>query len=1214
MSLNGLDDEIVVDAFRAATAEPGAWFLLKYSTRDAVDLLARGVGGVTELRQAIAGYTEPSPLYGFIRYRRRSVIIKYVPEGTSRLLQARLAVHFQSVIEKFSPHDTVFPISAPADLKENALSAACSLHAASNSTSSTNSSLQRKRLGEITEDAEENRRSKAENEKKTEKPLPPLPTEQESTLLQQVLASSQERPTSKNGNTERAIRDAVEAATSPPLEPSRERSGTTTSATIPIIHHRNPSAATSFTRSAISRPEPEPRTSSNSLRPSLRDLDNATTLNMKPKIKLGPRPSFDLGGRTQAAGHRPVSTLPAGLRVAQRKPAPTNQARAQNSAPNIHQTPSTPSVSSPPPVSASVITRPVTSPSSLNTDAASVRSTASKASNMTPEKQRLMKALQLRKKQIIAASGQSKINEDKVDAVSVPEAPPAVEPPSVGQEKKDALDPNPPDVTANVTDLSMAGPRTEPGNPTSNQSGSSPISPTGSPELVSSKASSVSEEETPKAKEAIAQSPIGSNGSAVKKSIQSESVNAATNGLIGAPDVREDLGALPDSIPVDDAEVTVLDAASSALPPSGQITPTDPRQRERDEASPVPEEVPQSEDVQMESTSPHDVDESAQQTPRAPALPDAADFGSPRAASKEAETVPEESSVSERLQPGAEQNGAQLAASSQLGDGLPIPVDSVTRESSTNSMVSISTTESGSKRGSLTQGLGPRRKKRRGPIEPIRTDLSPDISDDDSDDSLMDELSHATVLEAKPVSVRKSPLASTFSRPTSERQASEHLVGSRAASNPGLPSMSASKGSFSEIESNDDGKGRSFSSTFLDTRDQRHGPIAMIKKINVSSGISQRIKALELVSSQAARPATPPSSSTPPGSGSLYRNASARSSPGKGNLQSSPSTPNNGMGLAQPPTSSPIQQLHSDRVKGFENQKPQRGESVKAQHHRESVSVRARIIRVSEDIFPRKPTKNIEPQDEPALELRESPLTIEHYGGSRRESESNLKSPLSPKSDRPLSILSSGSRHSSDPNSVTANRRQSAASKRSSKSDARSPSASRKSSSSGVASAEERRESRKDSAKNRIFRRMSSMSNASRKSLVHAISPTVREDTLMEHVSAADVTRESVDIGEVNVQFPDSLLWKRRCLKLDSQGYINLTQAKADESTRTSARRYHLSEFKPPFAPDQDRQELAYSVILDFRDGSTLQCACEHPKDQVHVLQTLQASHRNWNQ
>ena len=41
-----------------------------------------------------------------------------------------------------------------------------------------------------------------------------------------------------------------------------------------------------------------------------------------------------------------------------------------------------------------------------------------------------------------------------------------------------------------------------------------------------------------------------------------------------------------------------------------------------------------------------------------------------------------------------------------------------------------------------------------------------------------------------------------------------------------------------------------------------------------------------------------------------------------------------------------------------------------------------------------------------------------------------------------------------------------------------------------------------------------------------------------------------------------------------------------------------------PYAPDQDRQELPNSVVLDFIDGRTLQCACETYVAQVQVLQS----------
>ncbi len=66
-------------------------FLLKYASRDEIALLGRGSGGIVEVRNAIAHYDEASPLYGFLRYRRRNVVIKYLPEDCSRLVQGSLA-------------------------------------------------------------------------------------------------------------------------------------------------------------------------------------------------------------------------------------------------------------------------------------------------------------------------------------------------------------------------------------------------------------------------------------------------------------------------------------------------------------------------------------------------------------------------------------------------------------------------------------------------------------------------------------------------------------------------------------------------------------------------------------------------------------------------------------------------------------------------------------------------------------------------------------------------------------------------------------------------------------------------------------------------------------------------------------------------------------------------------------------------------------------
>jgi hypothetical protein len=58
-----------------------------------VEVLKTGSGGAADARGTIAQYEDKSPLYGFLLYRRRKVLIKYVPEGTSRLLQGMWSLY-----------------------------------------------------------------------------------------------------------------------------------------------------------------------------------------------------------------------------------------------------------------------------------------------------------------------------------------------------------------------------------------------------------------------------------------------------------------------------------------------------------------------------------------------------------------------------------------------------------------------------------------------------------------------------------------------------------------------------------------------------------------------------------------------------------------------------------------------------------------------------------------------------------------------------------------------------------------------------------------------------------------------------------------------------------------------------------------------------------------------------------------------------------------
>ena len=82
---------------------------------------------------------------------------------------------------------------------------------------------------------------------------------------------------------------------------------------------------------------------------------------------------------------------------------------------------------------------------------------------------------------------------------------------------------------------------------------------------------------------------------------------------------------------------------------------------------------------------------------------------------------------------------------------------------------------------------------------------------------------------------------------------------------------------------------------------------------------------------------------------------------------------------------------------------------------------------------------------------------------------------------------------------------------------------------------------------------------------------------------------------------------------IDTQGMLVLSPSKADSNARVVTKRYSLTEFFSPYIPDQDRQEMPNSVNLDFKDGSTLQCACENLAGQARVFGALTQAHHLHN-
>lgn len=137
-------------------------------------------------------------------------------------------------------------------------------------------------------------------------------------------------------------------------------------------------------------------------------------------------------------------------------------------------------------------------------------------------------------------------------------------------------------------------------------------------------------------------------------------------------------------------------------------------------------------------------------------------------------------------------------------------------------------------------------------------------------------------------------------------------------------------------------------------------------------------------------------------------------------------------------------------------------------------------------------------------------------------------------------------------------------------------------------------------------------------------------------------TNTIAEVGDVNVQFPDTLLWKRRSVRLDSAGFLILEPSQGTGSVsmssaaRVGIKKIHLSAFQLPFVPDAEVMEMPNSVVLRYTDGGSiggdLQIACEDRCGQMKVLDgmhcflcrgqqchanyitVLQEAHANWAQ
>ncbi|PHH60859.1 hypothetical protein CDD81_1106 [Ophiocordyceps australis] len=266
MSLNGLEDGSVSEALDTVLSDPEAWLLLNYASRDQVAVLRQGKEGIAEMRSAISKHSESSPLYGLLRYGSKRVVVKYLPDDCSRLIRARVAVHFEAVCERFTPYETTIEITSADHLTDSRLASACCLHSPSASVSSSTWS-RRRRLTETLDD-ESAAQGATKRQSLASESAAGSAVLVESVKLDSLLASSPEH--SKFSADSTAELPMFVGADSRPISPAKSS-----------------------------------------------DADSAMSyLYAKHRVKLAPRPSLDVNGRPQTAGNfRPVSAIPAGFKL-----------------------------------------------------------------------------------------------------------------------------------------------------------------------------------------------------------------------------------------------------------------------------------------------------------------------------------------------------------------------------------------------------------------------------------------------------------------------------------------------------------------------------------------------------------------------------------------------------------------------------------------------------------------------------------------------------------------------------------------------------------------------------------------------------------------------------------------------------------------------------------------------------------------------------------
>lgn len=472
-------------------------------------------------------------------------------------------------------------------------------------------------------------------------------------------------------------------------------------------------------------------------------------------------------------------------------------------------------------------------------------------------------------------------------------------------------------------------------------------------------------------------------------------------------------------------------------------------------------------------------------------------------------------------------------------------------------------------------------------LQPLQVPANADLSEQSDGESFMDELANATVQEAKPVMVARTPVTPVLSAPT--------LRDFKDPNRSGEPTIQPRSSSFGGIEKPKSSGGRSTSALPVwPPLPAEPMPQPLTKKSTLGSGISRRIKALEVLSTREST--SPPRQPVRdiPSKRSAFDTFMKRSSFMK-------QAPNASTDVSPPPKVAEMPSMPTP-TKAARSSRPDENAApglFAPAPKGEAVSVTARIIRDHDPVPP-----STAPGD---LNLHRSPLIVEHekLDGGRR-SMSRERRPLEP----PRSPQKGGRFSFSSYRSMT-QPRLSTAESTSKLSLVSKPKIPRSISDNSSLSEDKGKGS---SRAQRLMKRVSNLTglrgtkNLSSSSMVD-FHPQEQPDTIQEegygrNGSVSESLLHVVDIGDVNVQFPDALLWKRRFMRIDDQGYLIFSPPANEANLRNVSRKFHLADFRAPTLPDLEREQMAWSVLLDMKDGSCIQCACENRTAQQNVLRS----------